>query len=265
MAEIKASDLREYGYLFDRSIVNASKYPEVDGIVNKIVAHKDQYVAVSNETGVPWFFIGIVHYMEAGLDFNCHIHNGDPLSARTVQVPAGRPKTEQPPFAWKDSAIDSMQYEGFAGKHDWDLNTILFRLESYNGMGYHKKGINSPYLWSYTNQYTKGKFVKDGVFDPEAVSKQCGAATLLRRLMELHIISVADVTEAVDKKLEAIKAAGAKVVYNTTNTPTPEAAALQSLLNDYGHPLKADGLAGKNTSTTYQIVTGSYLKGDPRA
>jgi len=38
--------------------------------------------------------------------FKLHLHNGDPLTARTVNVPKGRPKTGQPPFAWGISAKD---------------------------------------------------------------------------------------------------------------------------------------------------------------
>jgi hypothetical protein len=55
-------------------------------------------------------------------------------------------------------------------------------LEAYNGWGYVKKGINSPYLWSGTNHYTSGKYVRDGVFDPRAVSKQLGAVCMLKEL-----------------------------------------------------------------------------------
>ena len=40
--------------------------------------------------------------------------------------------------------------------------------------------VLTPYLWSFSNHYKKGKFVKDGKFDPEFVSKQCGAAVILK-------------------------------------------------------------------------------------
>jgi len=39
-------------------------------------------------------------------------------------------------------------------------------------------------LWSFSNHYTKGKYVKDGVFDPNAVSQQVGSALVLKRLVE---------------------------------------------------------------------------------
>lgn len=74
--------------------------------------------------------------------------------------------------------------EGHAGQRDWSLARTLWRFEGYNGFGYYPKGINSPYLWSFSNHYTKGKFVRDGVYDPAAVSKQCGAAAMLRALID---------------------------------------------------------------------------------
>ena len=40
-----------------------------------------------------------------------------------------------------------------------------------------------------------GKFVSDGVFDPNAVSKQCGAAVILRRLLEMNAIEFDEVKQ----------------------------------------------------------------------
>lgn len=51
-------------------------------------------------------------------------------------------------------------------------------------------GINSPYLWSFSDQWTKGKFVADHKFDPNATSKQCGAAVMLRALVDAGDVRV---------------------------------------------------------------------------
>jgi peptidoglycan L-alanyl-D-glutamate endopeptidase CwlK len=66
---------------------------------------------------------------------------------------------------------------------------ICFKLEGFNGFGSRARGIHTPYLWSFSNHYAKGKFVRDEVFDPDAVSKQCGAAVILRRLLEMKAIN----------------------------------------------------------------------------
>lgn len=35
------------------------------------------------------------------------------------------------------------------------------------------RGKPSAYLWSFSNHYEKGKYVRDRVWDPNYVSKQC--------------------------------------------------------------------------------------------
>jgi hypothetical protein len=82
--------------------------------------------------------------------------------------------------------------EGFAAVKLWSIERIAYQLEAYNGWGYRSRdtGVNTPYLWSATNQYQKGKFVRDGVFDPNAVSGQIGAMALLRRLIDIEGVNV---------------------------------------------------------------------------
>jgi hypothetical protein len=40
----------------------------------------------------------------------------------------------------------------------------------------------SPYLWSFSNNYIKGKDITDGSWSDSAISNQCGAAILFKRL-----------------------------------------------------------------------------------
>lgn len=173
-----------YEKLFADAKVNPAHKGEVAWYLKRLRANRMRYEEVSAQTSAPWWFVGIVHAMEASFSFTGHLHNGDPLSARTVQIPAGRPRQWNPPSDWLSSAFDALEMKGFVGKTDWSVARSLFRFESYNGYGYHTKGINSPYLWSFSNQYAKGKYVRDGVFDPNAVSKQCGAAIMLRALVD---------------------------------------------------------------------------------
>ena len=163
-----------------------------DARVATIAAGKSRYDQVANATGVPWYVIGMIHEMEGGLNFATHLHNGDPLTNRTIHVPAGRPPTGVPPFQWEDSAIDAVTLEGFAAVKLWSIERIAYQLEAYNGWGYRSRntGVNTPYLWSATNLYQRGKFVRDGVFDPNAVSGQIGAMALLRRLIDIEGVNV---------------------------------------------------------------------------
>lgn len=141
---------------------------------------------------IPWYFIACVHYLECSFSFKKHLHNGDPLTGYTVQVPAGRPKVgHPPPFTFNESAVDALKFMGFDKVRSWILPFILRKLEAYNGFGYFKyRKINSPYLWSFSNHYTKGKYVKDGKFDKEAVSQQTGSAVILKRMEERGLIYI---------------------------------------------------------------------------
>jgi hypothetical protein len=121
--------------------------------------------------------------MECNFSFKHHLHNGDPLTGYTVHVPANRPKVgHAPPFTFEESAVDAIKLMKYDQVTNWSLSFILLKLEGYNGFGYNRKGIHTPYLWSYSNHYTKGKYVKDGVYDANAVSSQLGAAVILKRM-----------------------------------------------------------------------------------
>jgi lysozyme family protein len=149
---------------------------------DRLNRHKATYQAVGSDLNIPWEFIGIIHGLECGFNFGTHLHNGDPLTARTVHVPAGRPVTGVPPFAWRESARDALMMKGFQHETDWSVPRMLYQWERYNGFGYRRLGIPTPYLWSFSNLYVKGKFTADSHFDPNAVSKQCGAAVMLKAL-----------------------------------------------------------------------------------
>lgn len=179
LGDTKAPD---FDYLWDTCKINAEDQKYIDADCKKLFANKARYDRVSAQTNVPWYVIAVIHELESGCDFYAHLHNGDPLSARTVQVPKGRPVAGKPPFTWEESAIDALAYDGAIEIKYWDIVSMLKFLEAYNGLGYRNKGIYSPYLWSCTNHYTKGKYVADGVWNSEAVSQQVGCAALLKGL-----------------------------------------------------------------------------------
>ncbi|MFO1068439.1 MAG: hypothetical protein U1E14_07945 [Geminicoccaceae bacterium] len=173
----------EYVTWFGACSVRAERQDNVGYYVSRLLKFKATYAGLGAElNGIPWSFIGIVHGMEAGFDFNRHLHNGDPLTDRTRQVPKGRPPTGAPPFTWRASATDALMMKDLHQVDSWSLARMLYELERYNGFGYRRRALASPYLWSFTSLYTKGKYVRDHEFDPEAVSKQCGAAAILKGL-----------------------------------------------------------------------------------
>jgi lysozyme family protein len=184
LTSIVFGDLKdEYASRFGRCEVRPESAGNVAYYVKRLRHGQPNYQLVENEIRVPWVFVGVIHGMECGFNFAGHLHNGDKLTARTVNVPKGFPKTGEPPFTWLQSALDAMRLKKLDQVTDWSVPHMLYLLEGYNGFGYRRRGLSTPYLWSFSNLYEKGKFVVDGKFDPEAVSKQCGAALMLKAVL----------------------------------------------------------------------------------
>jgi lysozyme family protein/V8-like Glu-specific endopeptidase len=181
----------EYLEFFATCSVRPEHAARLPYYLTRLVKHRARYEALESLSGgVPWYFIGVIHGLECQFRFDQHLHNGDPLAARTVQVPRGRPDPWLPPFDWETSALDALSHDKFLGVGDWTLARMLFRFESYNGCGYRKYRIPTPYLWSFSHHYSKGKYGSDGKFDPNLVSKQAGAALLLKQLEQDGVIEI---------------------------------------------------------------------------
>jgi lysozyme family protein len=172
---------------------------DLDRIVGIISSHKADYEKVSAATGVPWYVIAAIHNLEASLNFTKHLHNGNPLTARTYEVPPGRPKTGSPPFAWPESAADALleKVNGtWKSVPGWSIPALLWKTEMYNGAGYRTgKGkatmppCRSPYLWGGTNHYQSGKYIADNKWSSSAVSQQRGIAAIIRRLIDKGVVN----------------------------------------------------------------------------
>jgi lysozyme family protein len=182
----------EYYDLFNSCQIRAGKESDVKGFINRLMQGTVQYEKVQLLSSVPWFVVGLVHGMECDFSFKQHLHNGDSLTKRTVNEPKGRPPVSvgDPPFDWTVSALDALQYDRFTSWSDWSVAGICFKLEGYNGWGYRGHGINSPYLWSFSTNYERGKYVADGHWDADAVSKQVGAITALKKMVDDHLVAL---------------------------------------------------------------------------
>ena len=243
----------EYQQLWTSCTIRPSRAAAVDALVDRIARNKSRYAAAGRPHDVPWYVVGIIHMLESGGNFATHLHNGDPLTARTVHVPAGRPRLGRPPFTWEESAADAVK-QNLRGWSDWSIAGTLYLFERYNGFGYRSKAIHSPYLWSFSTHYSKGKYVRDGVYSPTAVSGQCGAAVLLRRMAERALVS----PEGQPRRGPVLRYA--------PNKTTEEGKRFQEFLNTFpGVALKVDGDLGQRTSDAFRKVAGHYLVGDPRA
>lgn len=172
----------EYRHLWDTMQIRPEKAQAVNSIAAKLIRHQANYQAAEQKTGVPWAVIAAWHNRESGADFNTQLAQGDPLNRVSTHVPPGRG-----PFStWEDGAYDAL----VTLKHldrvtDWSPERICYETERYNGFGYRNNhpSVLSPYLWSFSNHYSRGKYVADGQFSSDAVDQQCGAIPLIRKLM----------------------------------------------------------------------------------
>jgi lysozyme family protein len=204
----------------------------------QIRANQSRYEAVSAKTGVPWDVIAVIHYRESSCSFAGVLHNGERIigtGRKTTLVPKGRG-----PFAtWEDAAFDAlMNCSPYAGKNrDWSLGSTLDLLEGYNGLGYRKRGLPSPYLWAGTDQYTSGKYVADGKFDPNVVDQQLGAAAILIALRGKGNTQPAQTPPVDATQPPAPKPAGASTAPSVAKVAVPTAVVAAGGLYVYWHEI----------------------------
>lgn len=182
MAKWSFETTRE-GYANMWRTMRVTRAAECEAAARRIMASKARYQDVEAETGVPWFFIAILHMRESNNSFAGVLHNGEHIigtGRKTRLVPAGRG-----PFGtWEEAAIDALHLKGLHKIKSWPVERIGYEAERFNGLGYIYRGVNSPYLWAGSNHYTRGKFVADGKFDPNHEDRQLGVMPVLFKLAE---------------------------------------------------------------------------------
>lgn len=171
--------------------VNARDRMRLDKEVARYERTKETYTKLEQmrSNGVPAVVIYAFHMRESDCSMARHLHEGSLLKARTVDVPKGRPPPPaKPPFTFLQSGEDALYtYEKLERRNWHNLETALQAAESYNGLGYQKKGRVSPYMWAGTSLYTGGKYIKDGVFSATAYDQQLGICAVFIRMKERGI------------------------------------------------------------------------------
>ena len=171
--------------LLDSVEIRPSWKGRISKTVHRIKLHEKEYKKAGERSGVPWQVVAALHNMESTGSFKKHLHEGSSLRGRTRWVPKGRPKIGNPPFTWQESAYDALYRLKRMDRYNWpDRGETCYQCEKYNGLGYlkYRKHIHSPYLWSGTWHYDKGKYVADGRFSNTARSSQVGVVPILLEL-----------------------------------------------------------------------------------
>ena len=140
-----ASLASEYKRRFDACVPRSAYRTQVSWYIERLKKHRDSYEKLQASSGVPWFFVGIIHALECSFNFRGHLHNGNLLKERTRHVPSGRPAVWNPPSDWQASALDALESMKFRNQADWSLEMMLYRWERFNGFGYRTRNVVSPY------------------------------------------------------------------------------------------------------------------------
>lgn len=181
-----------YSRMWASAAILPSRLPDIQRAARLILSNKDRYEKVEKALGVPWYLVGCLHLREAGCNFKCHLHNGDPLTGKTFHVPAGRP-SGNPPFTWEYSAADALKLRGLDKITDWSIERVGYEAEGYNGWGYAFKHRLSPYDFSGMDdpdrpgwqEAATGKYIRDHVFDGSVIDKQPGVMSVLKVMATL--------------------------------------------------------------------------------
>lgn len=174
---------RGYYNLWNRAKIRPERLQDVRKVAALVLRNRERYARVEAVTGVPWYWIGLTHNLEGGGRFDTYLGNGQRLNAVTTIAPKGRG-----PFAtFEDGAIDALRLKKIVNLSEgtWTIAYCLYQAERFNGFGYVSRKINSPYLWSFTTLYERGKYIRDGVYSATAVSSQVGFAAALKALIEM--------------------------------------------------------------------------------
>jgi len=186
MQDFRLSVLKpRYEELFNSCLLRSRWLPRISEIAAQIANFREQYEIVETQTTVPWWLVGILHYRDLNFQ-EAHLHNGDPLTGRTVRPPQGYPvlpPANRRAYTFIESASDALRLRKFDVAKDRSIAAWLWRLEGWNGFGYANLGLNSEYLWNGTNHFgsgnNRGLMSADGSFNPNGTSQQVGAAALV--------------------------------------------------------------------------------------
>jgi lysozyme family protein len=175
-----------YTDMLDTLVVRPQWKSAIDRAAQHVVRHRARYEQVQEQTGVPWYWIGAVHWREASGNWHGVLHNGERIigtGRKTRLRPAGKG-----PFAtWEEAAVHALQFKGLDRVSEWTPEAECYYAEDFNGWGYRQRGAVSAYVWSGSSHYSRGKFVRDGPtgWSPGTVDQQVGVVPVIARVKEL--------------------------------------------------------------------------------
>ena len=230
--------------------------------------HKARYEKIGKEAGVPAALVGAIHWRECSGDFTKYLHQGDPLGKPARRVPKNIPLFHD----FDKAAVHALKMKsGIRDAVGLDENTrdptaVATYAEAYNGLGYHNRGKSSPYVYSGTEEYTRGKYVKDGVFSSRTVDQQIGVLAMMGSVGGLDGMSV-DPSKKGEERTpsEAWDRMRKQGKLLKRGEKSEAVRYLQQLLKAAGQKLGIDGDFGRGTAgavSRFQKANGIHPSGE---
>lgn len=168
----------EYANLLAR--MHITRQSEATIIAGKLLqfVKEGKYAEVADKLGIPQLFIATSFEREAASNFRLSPAQGDPWNEVSRHVPKGL----GPYQSWSTSALAAYTLERLdkIGRENWTWTRLCYEGELFNGFGYRAHGVHTPYDWSGTNNYARGKFTGDHRFDLSVADQQLGIIPVAR-------------------------------------------------------------------------------------
>lgn len=222
----------EYEKLLAQVVVTRPQ--QVDAVARKLLSYvaSGRYAQVSAETGVPQIWMATSFEREASSNFALSPAQGDPWNRVSIHVPRGLG-----PFAtWAASAKAAYHIDGLdkIGAGNWTMPLAVYYDEAFNGFGPRAHGRHSGYPWAGTNIYNGGKYIADGVWDPNAQDQQLGTVPVMLRMVQLNPSLAIGASAPVVTAAPSIVPAPAPVPLGHGGGGPHDAAWIQHALNAAG-------------------------------
>jgi lysozyme family protein len=243
-------------YVSEMAAMRITRGPELDRAADRIAPLKPRYETVSGQSGVPIVWLMATNERESGSSFRTYLGNGDPLKRRTTHVPAGRG-----PFAtWEAGAVDALRLDHISDVTAWTWARACFEDELWNGFGPRDRGRHTGYLWSGSNVYDGGKYVRDGVWSSTARDSQLGTIPLMRALVARDAsLDLPGWPTSVDGQITPAPIVPPPGVDGGPHGTAWLQTSLNALLRDaLPHPLTVDGSYGRETRAAVRVFQQAH-------
>lgn len=179
----------DYARLIASATIRSECAYALEKAANRLLHDRGVYQRISDATGVPVAVLMALSEREMSGNLHCYLGNGQRLTTRTTIVPKNRGPWPDTIDGFIAGALDALHLDGLdqiaKTPEGWSLTRFAYESELWNGFGYRARGIPSPYVFGATTVQKRGKFIRDGVYDPSVMDPQLGTLAIVEELVKI--------------------------------------------------------------------------------